>query len=243
MKHYEDHTIEYSWRHVGFYSALLIAVVTAVMFSIAIFTPPLSGPLCKSGCYEYPYSDIASRYPRDYYWMYPALLLNILFVPFIASIHQYAHKSKKIYSLSALLFTVIASSVLFIDYYVQLTVIQPSLLKGEADGIALLTQYNPHGLFIALEEVGYGMMSLALFCTVPVFSKDTRLEKAIRTTHFACFFLTVLALITVSTLYGINREYRFEIAVITINCLTLMISGILLSRLFKRIKVEQLATS
>jgi hypothetical protein len=35
-------------------------------------------------------------------------------------------------------------------------------MKGETDGIALITQYNEHGLFIAMEELGYITMSIAL---------------------------------------------------------------------------------
>src|ERR1044071_1326810 len=89
---------------VGYYSALLTAAITGITFLIAILTPPLSGPWCKSGCYEYPYVGIASRFPRDYYWMYPAMLLEVLFLVLLASIHQLAALEKKLYSLIALLF-------------------------------------------------------------------------------------------------------------------------------------------
>ena len=57
---------------VGFYSAILTALLTVFSFVTAYLTPPLSGPFCAGGCFTYPYSDIASRFPRDYYWMYPA---------------------------------------------------------------------------------------------------------------------------------------------------------------------------
>ncbi len=36
-------------------------------------------------------------------------------------------------------------------------------MKGEKEGISLLTQFNPHGIFIALKEVGYLLMSLSFF--------------------------------------------------------------------------------
>jgi hypothetical protein len=52
-----------------------------------------------------------------------------------------------------IVFATISCTLLVGDYFIQISVIQPSLLKGETDGIALLTQYNPHGIFIALEEV------------------------------------------------------------------------------------------
>ena len=34
-------------------------------------------------------------------------------------------------------------------------------MNGETDGIALLTQYNGHGIFIAMEELGYITMSIS----------------------------------------------------------------------------------
>lgn len=34
-------------------------------------------------------------------------------------------------------------------------------MHGETEGITLLTQYNAHGIFIALEELGYLLMSLS----------------------------------------------------------------------------------
>lgn len=57
---------------------------------------------------------------------------------------------------------------------------QPNLEKAQLDGWAILTQYNPNGVFIALEELGYLLMSVALLCLVPVFEKHDRLERGIR---------------------------------------------------------------
>jgi hypothetical protein len=34
-------------------------------------------------------------------------------------------------------------------------------MHGETEGITLLTQYNAHGIFIVLEELGYLLMSLS----------------------------------------------------------------------------------
>jgi hypothetical protein len=117
-------------------------------------------------------------------------------------------------------------------------VIQPSLLNGETDGIPILSQYNPHGVFIALEEVGYLMMSLSFFCVAPIFSSSSRLERAVRWTFVIGFLLTVISFVLISILYGIYREYRFEVAVITIDYLALIIAGILLSFVFKRAKTR-----
>jgi len=60
-------------------------------------------------------------------------------------------------------FAIVSVVLLLSDYYIQIAVIKPSLINGETEGIAILSQYNPHGIFIALEEIGYITMILALF--------------------------------------------------------------------------------
>ena len=219
---------------LGFYAAILTAVITMVTFGIAIFTPPLSGAFCVGSCIEYPFTNIVSRFPRDYVWMYLAILLTLIYVVLMVCIHHYASKDKKIFSQIGLSFALISATILIINYFIQISVIQPSLVNGETDGIAILTQYNPHGLFIALEEIGYLMMSVSFLCMAPVFSGTNRLERAIRWIFIISFILTISSLITLSIVYGINREYLFECVVIVIDWIVLIVSGILLSVVFKR---------
>ena len=54
------------------------------------------------------------------------------------------------------------SQARLVDYFLQLTVVVPSLQAGETDGLSLFTQYDPHGLFIAMEALGYLMLTVAL---------------------------------------------------------------------------------
>jgi hypothetical protein len=61
-----------------------------------------------------------------------------------------------------------------IDYFLQVSVIQPNLLLKETDGIALLSQFNAHGVFIVLEHVGFFMMRLSMLCMAPVFVGKTK---------------------------------------------------------------------
>jgi hypothetical protein len=218
----------------GFYVALTVTILAVVTFGIAICTPPVSGPFCKGSCIGYPYTDILSRFPRDYLWMYPAILLAVFFVVLTACIHKYNSDNKKIFSLISLSFSVLSAFTLIIDYFIQISVIQPSLVNGETDGIAILTQYNPHGVFIALEEIGYIMMGVSFICLVPVFSGSNTLERAIKWIYIIGFILIIVSFILISLLFGIKREYRFEVAVITIDYAVLIISGILLTKLFKR---------
>ena len=107
----------------SYYTTILTVAVAAITLIIGVMTPPLSGPYCIEGCFEYPYTDIASRFPRDYWWMYPAMLLNILFVVLMACIHQYATPTKKLYGIVALALAMMSSMTLLINYFVQVAIL------------------------------------------------------------------------------------------------------------------------
>ncbi|WP_106449888.1 hypothetical protein [Trichococcus alkaliphilus] len=226
----EEHMI----NAVGFISSLSLAVVAMSTLLIAGFTPPMTGPLATGTVISYPYTDILSRFPRDYYWMYPAMLLMLIYIVFMACVEVYAGKSGNIFKRIALLLSVIGAGVIFIDYFVQISVIQPSIINGEADGIALLTQYNPHGVFIALEEAGYILITMSLVLLAPSLNSAGRIMTALRWTAILSFLLTVISFVVISYIYGVEREYRFEVAVITIVYISLTIFGILWSIIFKR---------
>lgn len=219
---------------VGFYAALMTILLTLGSFAIAYLTPPLSGPFCAGGCFTYPYSDIASRFPRDYYWMYPAMVLNVVYYVLMVAIHYLAPVEKKIFSHMGMSFAFLSMASFVIDYFLQVSVIQPSLVLGETDGIALLSQFNAHGVFIVLEEIAFIMMSMSMLCMAPVFVGQAKSEKALRWIFTGDFVLTAVSFALFTVFYGIFREYRFEVAAFAINWLALIASGILLSIVFRR---------
>ena len=221
-----------SLRRVGIISSISLSVVTLFTFAVAFMTPPLSGPLAAGQRILYPYTNILERFPRDYYWMYPALLMMLIFIVYLATIDQYAAPGRKVFSRIALIFGAMAAGILFTDYFVQLTVIQPSLLNGELEGIALLSQYNPHGIFIALEEAGYLLMAVAILFLAPVFAGRGKVKGALRWTAVLNFLLAIISLAVITAIYGISREYIFEIAIITLDFASLFILGLLSARLF-----------
>jgi len=224
---------------IGYYTSIFTAAVTLITFVIAILTPPISGSFCVADCIEYPYTNIVSRFPRDYIWMYPAILLSLLFFILMICVHNYASKEKKIFGHIGVSFALMSALILVVDYFVQISVIQPSIMNGETDGISIITQYNPHGIFIALEEIGYLMMSVSFLFAGLIFSKTDRLEHKIRWIFIISFLLSVISFIIIIISYGINREYLFEITVITIDWITLILTGILLSIIFKRAVVKR----
>ena len=162
------------------------------------------------------------------------MLLVVVYVILVVSIHTYAAQHKKLYSQIGLSFALIAAGILLSDYFIQFSVVPISLMNQETDGIALLTQYNAHGIFIVLEELGYLLMSLSFVFLAPVFTNKGRLASVVRWVFVAGFSLTMVFLIVISIIYGLDRMDRLEVAVISIDWLVLVINGILLSVLFRR---------
>jgi len=212
----------------GYWSAVATTALTVVSFALALTALPNSVP--------YPFAGpvISEQWPGDYLWMYPAMVLMVVFVGLVATIHGYAPPARKIYSLVGLCIASVAAAVLLIDYYVQVTVMQPSLENGQLDGWAIFTQYNPHGVFIALEEIGYLLMSLVFLCLAAVFGQRNRLERSVRWLFISSFAVTILALVIVAATRGIDRGDGFEVIVISIIWLTLIVAGPLLAIVFRR---------
>jgi len=221
----------------GYYISLFTAVITIITFGIAICTPPLSGPFCKSGCFEYPYHEIISRFPRDYFWMFPAIILSFSYMLMMISVHKAVLPEKSVFSLAGVAFAVISTLILSVDYFVQVSFIQPSLLAGETEGIAMISQFNPHGLFIILEEMGFITMNISFIFLAPALTSSTRIERSLRLSFIIGFSLMLLSFAALVLIYGINREYRFEVIIISITWIELIIVSILFSKYFKKISI------
>ena len=224
---------------LGFWAAVLTVLVTAAFAGAGVTTPARSGPFCVSECVAYPYVDVARFIPGDYLWLVPGILLVPVFVVLTACIHAYASEPRKIYSRIALSFALVYAVVILTDYFVQFAVVVPSLQAGETDGLTLLTQYNPHGLFIALESLGYFAMSVAFLFAAPVFGGG-RVERAIRGLFVLGFALAVAAFVWLGML---GHDFvAFEVIVLTINWSVLIASGVLLCVLFRRRASVEMAT-
>jgi len=162
------------------WAAALTALLAVISFGIAFATPPRSGPSCTfDACVEYPFTEISAFFPRDYLWMLPATLLLPAFLLLLSCIHYVARPSRRPFTLTAIVLAAISGAVIGADYFIQLTVIQPSVLRGETDGLSLWSQYNPHGIFIALEAFGYLVMALALAASGVAFAGGG-LERVVR---------------------------------------------------------------
>lgn len=211
-----------------------IALVGVVSFSLAVSTPPRTGPFCSGGCLSYPYAAGKQFVPRDFIWMYPAIVLVVLVVPLAAVLSAVAPTRRRVWGPVALAFAAIAAALLALDYGVQVAVVQPSLLAGEGDNVSLLSQYNPHGVFIALEDAGYSAMSLSFLAMAALVDPTTRLGRTTARVFRLGGALTLFLLILLAALYRADLEYRFEVYGLGVCWLVLVANGIMLSVLFRR---------
>jgi len=216
----------------GFWAAALTVAVTAVFAVVAVATPPRAGPFCTSGCVPAPYTAVGQFIPGDYLWLIPGLLLAPIFIGLMVSIHSYAAEVHKTFTRVALSSAVIYAAVIIVDYFVQLTVVVPSLQSGESQDLSLFTQYNPHGFFIALEVLAYLMMSASLLAAARPFTGGG-VERAIRWLFTLCFILAAAA---VAGFWLVKHDLvAVEVTVLMIDWVALIAGGALLSIVFHRV--------
>ncbi len=228
------HSAHTTASRLGFWTALLTAVFGVISLAMGVTTPPRSGPFCTGSCVTYPYTNAAAFVPGDFIWMVPAIFMVVAFMVLMACLYSLAPSDHEVFGRIGMSFALLATAALATDYFVQLSVVQPSLLKGEADGLALISQYNPHGIFIALEDLGYLTMSLAFLLASAVLTGKGRLDRVIRWLYLVAAVLAIGSFVVLSALFGLDLDYRFEVLAITIDWITLIISGPLLSVLFRR---------
>ncbi|HEV2134161.1 MAG TPA: hypothetical protein VGR47_07845 [Terracidiphilus sp.] len=215
--------------------APLLVILTVAAFGMGIFTPPRSGPFCTGPCIAYPYADAAQFVPRDFFWMAPGILLTPVFIVLAACIHACVEERKKHLAVISLCFASISAALITLDYFIQMQVVQPSLLHAESNGLAIFSQYNPHGLFIALEDLGYLMLSLAFAFVSVAFPLVRGVPGTLRLIFLGGALFLFVSFIGLFSVYRLEVGFLFEITVITIDWTVLIVSGTLLTVYFRRL--------
>ena len=232
-----DNAARVSASRLGLWVASATAVVGVVSLVLSMTTPPRSGAFCSDGCVAYPYTDVAAYVPRDYLWMYPEVLLTLLFMVLAVCLAQWVPLERRLPAAIAVCFAVIGGTALVIDYGIQLTVLQPALLsgQGQTEGMSALTQYNPHGVLIALENVGYAVLGIAFLILGAALTAGTsRLERAVRWVFIVGGVLILAALVLYATIYRADLDCRFEVMSMFITWLVLIVSSTMLTVVFGR---------
>lgn len=112
-----------------------------------------------------------------------SLLLALSFVVMIVAIHYAAPDDKKIWSHIGIAFAILYAALVSIVYVTWLFVVEPLVLRGEADKVALLV-FAPGSFSQMLDGLGYTLQMVAVLFTAPVFL-NRGLERWIRWTGFA----------------------------------------------------------
>lgn len=224
----------------GFLAGLLTAALALAALAAAITTPPRSGPYCQAGCVTYPYIDVVAFVPRDYLWMYPALLAPVAFTVLAVFAHQTAPAGWRPVGIAGISFATMAAGILVVDYGLQLSVMQASLLAGESSGLSLLSQYNPHGVFIGLENVGYGALALAfVFLGMPLTRARSGRARSAGWSLALGGALGLLLLAVLTAVYQSALDVRFEVLAIVLSYLVLITAGTLLGLEFSPWRAHQ----
>lgn len=222
-------------RRFGMGTAVAVVLGVVVSAAVAVTTPPRSGPYCRTDCVRRPWTDVAEFVPRDYWWMYAMILLLAAALALAVTVHGMAAGDRPLPSLTGVCLAAAATALLVADYGIQLTVVQPALLAGETDGLALWSQYNPHGLFIALENVGYAAWGLAFVLLGSSLARRRGgTSSAAGWTLVAGGLLILTALVAYAVAYGADLEYRFEVTALTVTWLTLAATGVLVALTLER---------
>jgi hypothetical protein len=222
-------------RRFGLAAAVTVAGAVVVSAVLAVTTPPRSGPYCRTGCLTRPWTDASSFVPRDYWWMYPMLVLLLAAVALAVTLHALARPGRALAGLTGVLLGTAATTLLVADYGIQLAVVQPALLAGEGGDLVLWSQYNPHGLFIALEDVGYAVWGLAfVFLGSALAARRRSAASAAGWTLLAGGSLTLVALVAYALAYRSALEYRFEVTAIALAWLTLGVTALLAAVALRR---------
>ena len=111
----------------------------------------------------------------------------------------------------------------------------PRSSPGQTEGLSALTMYNPHGVFIALENVGYAVFGVAfVFLGGALAGGSSRLERAVRWVLTVGGALILAALVLSAAIYRAELDYRFEVMSLCITWLVLIVAGTLLTVVFGR---------
>lgn len=161
---------------LGFWSSLLTAILNLwYLIAFIIYQPILYAPWSGIDSYAESFKQLPFLA-----WVIPCFLLTLAFLTMIITIYSLAEEENKIWSLFALVFAAIYTTILSTNYYIQMTVVRHNLIYKMTDGISLwlYADYYPYSIPGALEGVGYLFMCLSFLCAAKVF-RHGKLERRI----------------------------------------------------------------
>jgi hypothetical protein len=98
-----------------------------------------------------------------------SLLLALSFVVMMVAVHYAVPDDKKVWSHLGIAFAILYAALVSIVYVTWLFVVEPHMLRGEPDKVALLI-FTPGSFLQMVDGLGYTLMMAAAFFTAPAFS-------------------------------------------------------------------------
>ncbi len=134
----------------------------------------------------------------------PSLVLAPAFLALLVSVHTAVPEERKIWTGLAVAFAAVYVPLTTSAYAVELAVVQPLVMRGHADRVALLTLTRPDTILNAVDGLGYAFMSLAALFAALAF-EGGRLEMWIRRLFLATGILALPILAT----YFVDRGFIY----------------------------------
>ena len=138
---------------LGFVSAVLAASASLVFLVASV--PVLLGAVAP------PWDNVLT--------LVPSLLLAPALLALLVCVHNTAPRDKKIWSHLAVAFAGVYVALVSVVYVVELAVVEPLIMRGDAARAGLLT-IEPGGVLNAIDGLGYAFLGLALLFAAPVFT-------------------------------------------------------------------------
>ncbi len=158
----------------------------------------------------------------------PSLLLAPSFLAMLVCVNAAVPRERKIWSQLGVAFACVYVPLCTAAYVVELFVVEPRVLRGEATQMALLTLVRGDSVFNAIDGIGYIFMCLATLLAAPAFG-PTRVERWIRWLFIANGILAVPIFLT----YFVNRSFIWGAAPWAV---TISGSAILIALYFRRMR-------
>ncbi|MEE9965913.1 MAG: hypothetical protein K4304_12605 [Propionicimonas sp.] len=207
-------------------AAITATAGAAIAWPMAVIDLPQSGPMCEqTHCVVFPFTDAAFS-PVDYAWMYPAAVGLLSFAALLTIIEPLAPPQRWVAARLASRSAGAGAVIVCTAFALQLFVVQPSILNDQQDGLTFWTQFNPHGGFIALENLGYLLMSFALLGVSRMVPGRTGLRRLVRITGATLGGLGVLLLPIQAAWFAASLEYRYEVTAISLTWTAIVVLSV-----------------
>ena len=170
---------------LGFWSAV-VAASASLVFLVAS-APVLVGAVAP------PWDNVLT--------LVPSLVLAPALLALLVCVHDTAPSDRKVWSHLAVAFAGVYTALVSVVYVVELAVVEPLIVRGEAARAGLLT-IEPGGVLNAIDGLGYAFLGLALLFAAPVFGRGG-LDRLIRWLLFA----NGVAIVPILLTYFVDRAF------------------------------------